>query len=399
MSEDNPTLSLIHNTCLGLSLVAIGISLRLILKHLRHFSQPIIQRKIISILWMVPIYATTSWLSLRFVHFSIFLDILRDCYESYVIYMFFALCYCYIGQLSRTSIDRDRIHAVLAEKATVNHLINFPSCTGIAKEINLASDPRGFLLKCKQYILQFVLIKPMSAIAIFVLTLYFDNYETGNFSPTNGYVYVTTIVNISISFSLYWLVMFYQATKDSLMPFTPVPKFLCIKGVLFFSYWQSVVITILVKVGIITEIPIIHYSVEHVASTVQNSLICLEMVGFAIAHHYAFSADPFYFLPTRLNSDLVISQPLVASHPREPTRTSARAMLLNAVDFSDVVSDLQEVAPDMPLVRYLRRNSSVIVEAGISTGSPPDSRLAIPSSTGINQLQETKQLPPRPSST
>ena len=173
---------------------------------------------------------------------------------------------------------------------------------------------------------------------------------------------------------MYFLILFYQATKESLMPFNPIPKFLCIKGVLFFSYWQSVVITILVKVGIITEIPVINYSVEYVASTVQNTLICIEMVGFAIAHHFAFSAKPFYFLPTRLNSELPISQPLVpdATQPaargvREPLRTSARAMIRNAVDFSDVVSDFQEVAPEMPLVRYLRRNSS----AAIESNSPP----------------------------
>jgi hypothetical protein len=391
--DENPTLQLVLNACLVLSLVSIGLSVRLILRHLRHFSQPIIQRKIISIVWMVPVYATTSWLSLRFVRYSIYTDILRDCYESYVIYMFFALCYCYIGQLSRNSIDRDRIHAVLAAKGSINHLLIFPSCMGIPKEINLAENPRGFLFACKKYILQFVLIKPMSAIAVFILTYYFDNYEVGNFSPSNGYLYITTIVNVSISFSLYWLVMFYQATKESLMPFNPVPKFLCIKGVLFFSYWQSVIVTILVKLGIITEIPVIHYSVEHVASTVQNSLICLEMVGFAIAHHYAFSADPFYYLPTRLNSDLPISQPLVAdertSQPRPPMRTSARAMIRNAVDFSDVVSDLQEVAPDMPIVRYLRRNSSSSV--------PADSHLIIPSTEGINQVRDTKQPPPRPS--
>ncbi len=53
-------------------LIAIGTSMKLIRNHLRHFSKPTIQRKIIGILWMVPIYATDSWLSLRFkVKFSL----------------------------------------------------------------------------------------------------------------------------------------------------------------------------------------------------------------------------------------------------------------------------------------------------------------------------------------
>jgi hypothetical protein len=403
VSEENPTLVSIHLACLALCFVAVGASIPLILKHLRHFSQPVIQRKIVAILWMVPVYSTTSWLSLRFVRYSIYFDILRDCYESYVIYMFFALCYCYIGQLSRNSVDRSRIHAVLAERGSIQHLVSFPTWTGIENEIDLASDPRKFLMSCKQNILQFVIMKPLSAIAVIILTLYFDNYETGNFSLTNGYIYVTTIVNVSISLSMYYLILFYQATKDSLTPFNPVPKFLCIKGVLFFSYWQSVIITILVKLGIITEIPVINYSVEFVASTVQNVLICVEMVGFAISHHYAFSADPFYFIPTRFNSDLQIEQPLVQNasdqqqpnrSTRVPLRTSARAMFRNAVDFSDVVNDFQEVAPEMPIVRYLRRNSASAVEAGINN---PDNLINIPPpNQGKRNISD---LPPRPTST
>ena len=42
------------------------------------------------ILWMVPIYAVNSWLALRFVNASIYLDTVRECYEAYVLYNFFA---------------------------------------------------------------------------------------------------------------------------------------------------------------------------------------------------------------------------------------------------------------------------------------------------------------------
>jgi hypothetical protein len=56
-----------------------------------------IQRKIMGLLWMVPIFAVDSWLSLRFKSASVYLDMFRDCYEAYVIYLFLALMIAYLG--------------------------------------------------------------------------------------------------------------------------------------------------------------------------------------------------------------------------------------------------------------------------------------------------------------
>lgn len=384
-SYDDPgdqTIRYLINFCFFLSVLSVLFSIRLIGKHLRHFSQPIIQRKIIAILWMVPIYSTTSWISLCFIANSMFMDMIRDCYEGFVIYMFFALCYCYIGQFDREHIELSRIYSVLSTRGSIEHPIKFPRWFHIDPIIDLRTNPRNFLLKCKKYILQFVLIKPLGTITAIVLAKYFDCYENGNFSPHNGYVYVTTITNFSITLSMYWLIMFYQATKDALVPFDPVPKFLCIKGVLFFSYWQSVCISLLVKFGIITDLPIIHYTVENVSATVQNSLICLEMVGFAIAHGYAFPANPF-FLPTRFNS---------ASEGGEPVISSARSMLRNAIDIGDMMEDFQEVAPVIPIPRFLRRHSSIAIGSQSPNCADNEStQVVIPSHEGVESILDSQR--------
>jgi len=54
--------------------------------HLRKLNQPVIQRKILAILWMSPIYAITSWFSLVFPSAEGYLAIIKDAYEAYVIY-------------------------------------------------------------------------------------------------------------------------------------------------------------------------------------------------------------------------------------------------------------------------------------------------------------------------
>jgi hypothetical protein len=54
--------------------------------HLRKMNQPVIQRKILAILWMSPVYAVTSWFSLVFHPAEGYLAIIKDAYEAYIIY-------------------------------------------------------------------------------------------------------------------------------------------------------------------------------------------------------------------------------------------------------------------------------------------------------------------------
>jgi hypothetical protein len=82
-------------------------------------------------------------------------------------------------------------------------------------------------------------------------------------------------------------VLFYQGLHKLLEPLNPLGKFVTVKAVVFFSYWQSLAIAIAVANGYITQTPF--YDTDDVARAVQNWLICVEMFLASLAHRYSFS--------------------------------------------------------------------------------------------------------------
>lgn len=73
---------------------------------------------------------------------------------------------------------------------------------------------------------------------------------------------------------------------------SPMPKFLCVKGILFFSFWQATVVSLLASVGVIKRFGP-YTDKEHISLGLTDTLICLEMPFFAIAHLVAFSQQDY----------------------------------------------------------------------------------------------------------
>ncbi|RLN90066.1 hypothetical protein BBJ28_00018378 [Nothophytophthora sp. Chile5] len=265
--------------------------------------------QIVGILWMVPIYATDSWLSLRFKDAALYLDLMRDSYEGYVIYLFLALMISYLGGGSN-----EKVLAMLRSLPDLPH--PWPFCKWCKP---IVMGPR-FLRDCKTAAMQFVVVKPLMALFAIVLQIN-GAYDQGNFNAKKGYLYTSLIVNASISYAFYYLVLFYLALSVQLAPYNPVPKFLCIKAVLFLSFWQSVVLAFLSRFQIIHELG--SWSVENVTTGIQNLLICFEMFFVALAHHRAFPYRPYV-------------------HGNPSLRTS---ILSDHLAFEDAMRDFNEVMP------------------------------------------------------
>ncbi|KAF7299868.1 hypothetical protein HMN09_00993900 [Mycena chlorophos] len=265
--------------CTFVAVVASGMSIHF---HLRNYRKPALQRMVVRIMIMVPLYAISSLISLFSLDAAFFIDAIRDIYEAFVIYCFFVLLLSYLGG--------ERSLLIMLHGRPPKDPV-FP-VNLFKREIDV-SDPYFFLF-LKRGILQYVQVKPVLAVATLVLKA-LGKYNEGNLRANSGYLYITIVYNISICLSLYCLAMFWMCVNDDLKPFRPMPKFLCVKGILFFSFWQALFVSILVSAGAITHLG--PYTRDEdkdtIALAITDLLICIEMPFFAVAHAYAFSYTDF----------------------------------------------------------------------------------------------------------
>lgn len=198
--------------------VSTLIALFLILKHAQYYTKPNQQRYIIRIILMVPIYAIISWLSYYFYTEAVYYQLIRNCYEAFVIASFFALLLQYLGD----TIEEQRRVVRLHWKPIA---VPFPFCCIMCNP----SDPH-FLQILKYGILQYVILQPLCTIAS-VISHYKGVYCPESYSFSHAHVYIMIIIFVSVTISLYSLIILYQAVKVDLAPYKPFSKFLCVKAV------------------------------------------------------------------------------------------------------------------------------------------------------------------------
>lgn len=112
----------------------------------------------------------------------------------------------------------------------------------------------------------------------------YDLYQEGSYSYKAGYLYLSIINNVSVWLSLYCLILFYVATEERLKPFDPFYKFLTVKAVLFFSFYQSCLFQLLVSFEVLDK---------DLGDMIYNLLTCFEMVLIAHAQSKAFNWNQF----------------------------------------------------------------------------------------------------------
>lgn len=259
-------------------ILALISSIQHITKHLIYYNKPYLQKYIVRILWMVPIYSLDAWLAMVLPGSAVYLDVLRETYEAFVIYSFMS----YLSNYLHYDLN---IQQTIDFKPGVKHL--FPFCF-----LGYTSGGRLFMHRCRQGILQYVVVRPVTTL-LAVISQISGIYGEGRYSLSETYIYLLFVNNVSQITAMYCLVIFYTGYKMELAAIKPLPKFLSIKLVVFFSFFQSVLISLIINFQTTDS------QEDKLATSrwIQDFLICIEMLFASFMHHYAYSYKPFIESP------------------------------------------------------------------------------------------------------
>lgn len=258
------------------ALIACIATVISILLQAKNYRKPLLQRHVIRILVLVPIFSIASWASLTSLRVAFWVDPVRDIYEAFTIYTFFQVLVNFLGG-ERSLIIMMHGRPPVSHPWPMNHVF---------AKVDI-SDPHSFL-QIKRGILQYAWLKPILALTTIICKAT-GTFREGVMAVNSGYMWTSLIYNISIFWSLYDLALFWVCMTHDLQPFRPMPKFLCIKGIIFASWWQGFFLSILVWLGAIPSIDGTGYNADNLAAAIQDALICFEMPFFAVAQWYAFS--------------------------------------------------------------------------------------------------------------
>jgi hypothetical protein len=179
------------------------------------------------------------------------------------------------------------------------------------------------ITECTIKCMQFVFVRPITAVISFVLTTLLEgqamaaasaggatssmdddtltatSHTTTSSSSWHYFsspaFYCDMIVNLSIIIAFNGLLKFHHAVDQQLAWIQPFQKFLTVKAVVFLTFWQGLAISIIVQLQATSDNTNSNSSSnidsELQAAQLQNFLICLEMLFFSIAHWFVFPVE------------------------------------------------------------------------------------------------------------
>ncbi|KAH9992167.1 DUF300-domain-containing protein [Russula vinacea] len=255
------------------------ISAMSVLQHCRNYTKPAQQRQIIRILYMPPVYAVISFLSFRFFRSYTYYALAETVYEAITLSAFLLLLVEYVAS---TAVGHSA-EGALARKD--KKPLPLPLCFW-----RYRPSKAYFMYAVKWSVMQYVLIRPVVTVVGMICQAYNVLCSSGGFSARYANVYLEAIDFISITIALYGLILFYGLTKEELAGNRPLAKFLSIKLIVMFTFYQSFIFSAL-------ENRVIHgtqfWTSTNIADGLTALAVCIEMIFFSLFMMWSFSWMPY----------------------------------------------------------------------------------------------------------
>jgi len=259
------------------------ISAVTVLQHCRNYTKRAEQRQIIRILYMPPIYAIISFLSYRFFRSYTYYSLGETIYEAITISAFLLLLVEFVA----STATGHSAEGALSRKD--KQPLPLPLCFW-----RYRPSKAYFMYTLKWSVMQYVLVRPIVTIVGIICEANHVLCASGPFSIHYANAYLEVIDFISISIALYGLILFYGLMKEELAGKRPLAKFLSIKLIVMFTFYQSFLFSAL-------ENRVIHGSHFWTATNVADGLTalttCIEMIFFSIFMMWSFSWTTYKVQP------------------------------------------------------------------------------------------------------
>ena len=288
-------------------------------------------------------------------------DMITLCYESYTVYNFFEYLTKYLeissGQTAGELLESKHLdvdfndHVPGKDPMVVEHLPPFKLKWKDKIDVRVLKPwPVGeeFVSKCKYGVILYIIFAPIYLlVSIAYESTHPDKVEKQMFQLKSPFFYMTLAQSALSCWAVYCLVLFYHEARNELKPIKPLGKFLSIKGIVFVTFWQSIMLQWFGSLWIDEKGDIYDkhhglwncpYSKFHVTAALNAFLLCVEMFILSFAFAFSFPSSEFkipidatgFMLDDEDGGDVTVL-------PRGGLRPKLRALF----DVGDVTDDIR----------------------------------------------------------
>ena len=267
----DPRLAVFAGVCAAGACCVTGTA---IWQHVTHYVDPVVQRACVRILVMVPVLIVLSLVALIVPGSAVYVEALGGGYEAFILYSFVTLMLAYVGGPV----------SLVALWHNDKKWIDLVPC-GLAGRHGKVKPNRDLLRRIMQGIIQYVVVRTVEAITVILLQA-FGRYGNQEVRADRGWVWWVVIQNGSLSVALYSLVLFSKSSRHHMQPYSPLAKFLIIKSILFVTFWQRLVLSILFITGVLQVKEGV--SREVAATAINHFFLIVECIPLSLTMFFSF---------------------------------------------------------------------------------------------------------------